>query len=206
MRAYPGLALVALVCAGPVAAEELEGVPAKPPVAKSPVPKPPAPKPPTPPSKPQAASPQIASPQIAPPKAAAPAAPPTPVATFDVVTQENLLWAALANGDQAAVGGLLAEDVVLVGRDGLRRKADFLTTLSQCRISAVQVSDTVRRPLTADVTGLAYRVRYQASCQGQQVAGDQTETSIWMRQGPSWRLVLHTEIATPPPPAPPPAP
>lgn len=170
-----GVALIALLLAAPAAAEE--ATPPAPAVKPAP-PKPPAPKP-----KPKA-----------PPAPPAPAPPP---ATFDVVDQETRLWRAMTDGDQAAIGAMLADDVVLVGRNGVRGKAELLASLAACRLSEAQISDTRVRPLTVDVIALAYRVRYRASCAGEPIPADLNETSVWMRQGPAWRLMLHTETATP---------
>lgn len=187
------LASLALFLATPALAEGPVQTPPKPAAVtstalKAAASKPVPPKPAAKPAEPKAAAPKPPAPKPEPP-------PPQP--TFDVLQEETRLWRAISSGDQSALGALLADDVVVVGRNGMRGKAELLASITACAISGVEIVNPRVRPLTTDTIALAYRIRYRATCVGEPIMSDLNETSVWMRWGPSWRLMMHSETVSP---------
>jgi len=107
---------------------------------------------------------------------------------------ETRVWQALADGDAAADGALLAPDFLGVYATGFAGPAEHVAQLSGGpTVAAFALSDARLLPLGPDRALLAYRADYSRA------GADRPEamyvSSIWEARGDGWRNVFSQDTA-----------
>jgi hypothetical protein len=128
------------------------------------------------------------------------ASPPEPV---EIVTQEQHLWTAFAEGDFNAVRSLLTPDYIQIDSN-IQAFDTTLIFLKHCRLTAYELRDLQVRILSPDSALTAYHVVNTFNCgtadKPQSKSYDNNSMTVWVRQhGTSkWLVQAHTETPVKP--------
>jgi hypothetical protein len=107
---------------------------------------------------------------------------------------ERQTWQALTDRDAKAIKELWAEDFVGILSTGIRRtKADVLSTLADLTIRAATLRDVRLTKLDANVAMLNYKLERTSSFQGKELPSSCLVSSVWVRRGSRWQVMLYQE-------------
>jgi hypothetical protein len=115
----------------------------------------------------------------------------------ELVKLERRYWQALKDKDVDAAMELTDEPCIVAGAQGVgvidhpayvRMMEHASWTIVDFEMDDVQV-----RPLGTDTAVLAYTVHEELEVDGEPVAVDAADTSIWVRRDGRWRCATHTE-------------
>jgi len=106
-----------------------------------------------------------------------------------ILAMEHRVWLALITGDAAEDHALLSEDFLGVYPSGFADRADHAGQLDDGpSVAAYQLSQIQARAIGADHALLSYRAVYRR--QGQSVEEAMYVSSLWQRNGDSWRNIF----------------
>ncbi len=108
----------------------------------------------------------------------------------EILAADARRFAAMIQGDQAALDGLLAGDLTYTHSSGqVETKAQFLESLRSgtLRYLSAQPSDQAVR-LYGDTAVVTGRAEVKVSNQGQEAALSLRFTEVWVRSGGAWKL------------------
>jgi ketosteroid isomerase-like protein len=109
----------------------------------------------------------------------------------EILAADARRFAAMVQGDQAALDGLLADDLTYTHSSGqLETKAQFLESLrsGKLRYLSVQPSDQAVR-LYGDTAVVTGRAEVKVSSQGRDAAALSLRfTEVWVKSGGAWKL------------------
>jgi hypothetical protein len=115
---------------------------------------------------------------------------------IEIVTQEQLLWTTMAEGDFATVRKLFTTDFIEVDSH-IAALDTLLVTLQQCHLTQYELRDLQVRILEPNSALTAYHVVDTFDCG---TAGkpdlhhfDNNDTTVWVRHSGKWLAQLHTE-------------
>lgn len=118
----------------------------------------------------------------------------------EVIQMERSLWEALAAGDHATFGDYLADDVRLVGGEGVVGKQDLMSQLEGATVEAYEVGDfQVTRPGSdVAVVVYSYSETFRPAEADSATTFEGWATSVWENRDGTWQVVLHQSSAPPP--------
>ena len=108
----------------------------------------------------------------------------------EILAADARRFAAMVQGDQKALDGLLADDLTYTHSSGhLDTKARFLESLKSgtLRYLSIQPSDQLVR-LYGDTAVVTGRAEVKAHSQGQDLAVTLLFTEVWVKSGGAWKL------------------
>ncbi|MGV6872066.1 nuclear transport factor 2 family protein [Pseudochelatococcus sp. B33] len=115
----------------------------------------------------------------------------------EILKLEREYWRTMAEGDHATSAKMLAERAVVVGSEGThsftpdeyRKMADSTGwEIVDWRMSEERV--VFPTPASAVVT---YRILQTARHEGKELRIEAWDSTVWLREGDSWKCILHTE-------------
>lgn len=108
----------------------------------------------------------------------------------EILAADARRFAAMVQGDQAALEGLLADDLTYTHSNGqLETRAQFLESLrsgTMRYLSAEPSGQEVR--LYGDTAVVTGRAEIKASLQGQELVLSLRFTEVWVKSGGAWKL------------------
>jgi hypothetical protein len=116
----------------------------------------------------------------------------------ELVKLERRYWQALKDKDIDAAMELTDEPCIVAGAQGvgLIDHPTYVRMMEHASWTIVDfdIGDDVQvRPLGEDTAVLAYTVHEELEVDGEPVAFDAADTSIWVRRDGRWRCASHTE-------------
>jgi hypothetical protein len=116
----------------------------------------------------------------------------------ELVKLERRYWQALKDKDVDAAMELTDEPCIVAGAQGVGviDHPTYIRMMEHARWTIVdfEIGDDVQvRPLGTDTAVLAYTVHEELEVDGEPVAFDAADTSIWVRRDGRWRCATHTE-------------
>lgn len=117
----------------------------------------------------------------------------------EVIQMERSLWEAL-EGDRATFEDYLADDIVLVGGEGVDGKRDLMRQLEGATVEAFEIGDfQVTRP-GSGVAVVVYRYSetFRPADADSAITFEGWATSVWENRDTAWQVVLHQSSAPPP--------
>ena len=108
----------------------------------------------------------------------------------DILAADARRFTAMVQGDQAALDGLLADDLTYTHSSGqMESKAQFLESLrsGKLRYLSAQPSDQAVR-LYGDTAVVTGRAEIKANNQGQELVLSLRFTEVWVKSGGTWKL------------------
>lgn len=122
------------------------------------------------------------------------------VTSQEVIAMERSVWEALAAGDHATFGDYLADDVQLVGGEGVDGKQSLMSQLEGAAVESYEIGDF---QVTQPGSGVAVVVyRYSETFRPAEADSATTfegwATSVWENRDGTWQVVLHQSSAPPP--------
>ncbi len=141
--------------------------------------------------------------------AATPTTSPAMSAADTVITdREKAIWDAIKRGDSAAVSGMLADEFVLIGNDGIYDKKRTLDSLKTFKPTEVTFADWKVVSVDKDAAVVTYTVTAKGTSNGRPIPETPARSSsLWINRGGTWVGMYHQETdvhtaAAPPPAAP----
>lgn len=118
----------------------------------------------------------------------------------DVIQMERSVWELLSEGDYAAFEEKLADDVMLVGGDGVVGKQELMSQLEGGTMESYEVGDFQVMQPGPDVAIVTYRYSETFRAADADSAADfgGWATSVWENRDGTWLVVLHQSSSTPP--------
>lgn len=122
------------------------------------------------------------------------------VTSEDVIQLERTIWEALAAGEYATFGEHVADDVMLVGADGVIGKQDLMSELEGATVEAYEVGDFQVSQPGSDVAIVVYSFSetFRPADADSAVTYTGWATSVWENRAGTWQVVLHQSSETPP--------
>ncbi len=109
--------------------------------------------------------------------------------------RERQLWLAYQSRDRARIEALIAPDAIDVGAGGILTRDEVLAAVEQMRIQSFEIDDVRVRSLGPDAEIVVSRSTVHGTHRGKPFASSVVRsTSVWARDGESWRLVHRSEI------------
>lgn len=136
------------------------------------------------------------------------AASPTPAAgptQADLEAKERQTWEAIKAKNWDAFGGLLADDFLLVSKDGIANKAQTLEGIKMYELTEYTFADIRVLKVDADLAVITYTANETTNENGKPTPGKPARcSSAWVNRGGKWLAVYHqeSEIAEMPSPSP----
>lgn len=115
----------------------------------------------------------------------------------ELVALEKRYWNAIREKDATTAADLSDDPCIVVGAQGvseigteaLARMLDGATY----ELESFAIEDVHLRRLSQDVAALAYKVKENLVVDGEKVALEAFDSSIWQRRDGRWVCVVHTE-------------
>lgn len=121
------------------------------------------------------------------------------VSEQQVIEMERGLWQALGEGDYQAFGQSIADDIVLVGADGVVGKQALMDQLEGSTVEAYELGDFQVMQPGSDVAVVTYS--YSETFRPAEADSATTftgwATSVWENRDGSWVTVLHQSSEAP---------
>src|SRR5512133_778501 len=116
----------------------------------------------------------------------------------ELVKLERRYWQALKDKDVDAAMELTDEPCIVAGAQGVGviDHPTYIRMMEHASWTIVdfEIGDDIQvRPLGTDTAVLAYTVHEELEVDGEPVAFDAADTSIWVRRDGRWRCATHTE-------------
>jgi hypothetical protein len=127
---------------------------------------------------------------------AAPVASATPAGPTqaDLEAKERQVWDAIKAKNWDAFGGMLADDFVIVGSDGVMTKAQMLGDMKKYDLTEYTLSDFRMTKVDADLAVLTYTTSEKSTYDGKPTPGKPTyASSAWVNRGGKWLAAYHQE-------------
>lgn len=122
------------------------------------------------------------------------------VSSQDVIAMERAVWEELSQGNMEAFGEQLADDVVLIGGEGVLSKQEVMSRLEGATMESYELGDFEVMQPGSDVAMVVYRYSetFQPSEADSMISVSGWATSVWENRDGTWQVVLHQSSATPP--------
>jgi uncharacterized protein (TIGR02246 family) len=119
----------------------------------------------------------------------------------ELVSLETRYWQALKDKDVEAAIALTDEPCIVAGARGValidhRAYVDMMEKASWTIVDFDIRDDVQVRVLDDDTAIVAYTVHEELTVDGEPVAFDAADTSMWLRRDGRWLCALHTESLT----------
>lgn len=122
------------------------------------------------------------------------------ITSEEVIQMERSVWEALAAGEHATFGDYLADDIMLIGGEGVVGKQELMGELEGATVEAYEIGDfQVTRP-GSGVAVVAYRYSetFRPADADSATTFEGWATSVWENRDGTWQVVLHQSSAPPP--------
>jgi len=123
----------------------------------------------------------------------------------DLEAKERQVWEAIKAKKWDDLGGMLADDALLVGRDGVSTKAQVMTDIKKYDLTEYTLSDFKLIKVDADLAVINYTSVEKSTYDGKASSGKPTLcSSAWANRGGKWLAVYHQEsekVEMPPAPS-----
>jgi hypothetical protein len=117
--------------------------------------------------------------------------------TQELIALENRFWTALLESDGNAAAALIDEPCLVVGAQGTgefdKQTLAGMIANAPYQMLDYQLGDIAVRLVGDGVAILCYRVTEELVVDGQPVALEAFDSSVWVRNGDTWLSVMHTE-------------
>lgn len=122
------------------------------------------------------------------------------VTSQDVIEMERSVWEALAAGDHATFGDYLADDVWLVGGEGIVGKQELMGELEGVSVESYEIGDFQVTQPGSGVAVVAYRYSetFRPADADSATTVEGWATSVWENRDGTWQVVMHQSSAPPP--------
>lgn len=122
------------------------------------------------------------------------------VSSQDVIAMERAVWEELSEGNMEAFGEQLADDVVLIGGEGVLGKQEIVSMLEGATMESYELGDFQVMQPGSDVAMVVYRYSetFQPAEADSMMSVSGWATSVWENRDGTWQVVLHQSSATPP--------
>jgi len=132
----------------------------------------------------------------------------TPVAAgptqADIEAKERQVWDALKAKNWDAFAGLMSEDFVIVGANGVQTRAQMMEEIKKYDLTEYSLSDIKFVKVDPDLAIITYTATEKSSYDGHPMPSKPTRaSSAWVNKGGKWMSAYHQETEveemTPPP-------
>ena len=117
----------------------------------------------------------------------------------ELIAKERAFWDTMASKDGKTAGAMTADGCIVVGAQGVgainaqvmeKMMADGKWELKSYSIDekSLQV-----KFVNDDLAIIAYKVNEQVTVEGETIPVEAYDSSVWVREGATWRCALHTE-------------
>lgn len=122
------------------------------------------------------------------------------VTSEEMIQMERGLWEALAAGEYATFGEHLADDMQLIGGEGVISKQDFMGSLEGASMESYEVGDfQVSMPGSGvAIVTYSYSETFRPADADSAVDYSGWATSVWENRDGTWLTVLHQSSEAPP--------
>ena len=114
-----------------------------------------------------------------------------------IIDQEKRFWTAMKDKDVETAQSMIHEDCLITGPMGTMRvgpeKYAEMTRDGQWTLDNFEFSDVNVTFPTDDVGVIAYKVHQTGEMKGKPMDLNAADSTTWLREGDSWKVVLHTE-------------
>lgn len=134
--------------------------------------------------------------------AATATATPAVVSQADIEAKERQVWDAIKAKNWDAFAGLLSDDFIVVGGDGVQTKAQMLEEIKKYDLKEYSFADIKFIRVDPDLAILTYTATEKSSFDGHETPSNPTRaSSAWVNKGGKWVAAYHqeTEAAQTPP-------
>ncbi len=114
-----------------------------------------------------------------------------PASVDPYISLDQQLWAALLAYDFATFANLLADDVMLVATDGVRRtKAEYIARLPQFTFGVCSQDNFVVQPIASNSAVVNYTAHISGTSKGEKLEATLSISSIWAERNGNWQIVF----------------
>lgn len=114
-----------------------------------------------------------------------------------IIDQEKRFWTSMKDKDVETAQSMIHEDCLITGPMGTMRvgpeKYAEMTRDGQWRLDQFDLTDVEVTFPTDDVAVIAYKVHQTGEMKGRPMDLHAADSTTWVRDGDSWKVVLHTE-------------
>jgi len=116
----------------------------------------------------------------------------------EILAADDRRFAAMVQGDQAALDGLLADDLTYTHSSGqLETKTQFLESLRSGKLRYLSAEPADREVrLYGDVAVVTGRATVKASMDGKELLLPLRFTEVWVKRGGAWKLAAWQSTRT----------
>lgn len=117
----------------------------------------------------------------------------------EAIQLERGVWELLAEGDYAGFGDRLADDIKLVGAEGVIGKQALLDQLEGSEVEAYELGEFQVMQPGSGVAAVVYRYSetFRPPGADSAISFGGWATSVWENRGGTWRAVLHHATEAP---------
>ena len=108
--------------------------------------------------------------------------------------REQRMWATVQAGDMEVFRAELDDEFIAVYPFGINDKAGEVASLERQKLQSFKLSDFLVRPLSDRAELVNYTASVKGSYEGTDISGDYRVTSVWKKDGASWKLAYHSEM------------
>lgn len=122
----------------------------------------------------------------------------------DIEAKERQVWDALKAKNWDAFGGMLSDDFITVGMDGVKTKTQMLEELKKYDLKEYSLSDIKFIKVDQDLVILNYTATEKSSYDGKEMPSNPVHaSSAWVNKGGKWLGAYHQETEVVERPTPP---
>ncbi len=117
-----------------------------------------------------------------------------PKVEAQIIALEKAGWEAWKNKDAAWYQTNLAADVMHVSGSGVANKAQLISSLADCDVKSVALSDFKLLMITKDSALITFVGRQEAVCGGKPQPAIVRASAAYAKRGGKWLNVFYTEV------------
>ena len=112
----------------------------------------------------------------------------------DIEAKERAIWDAIKAKNWDAFAGMLSDDFVIVGGDGVQTKSQMMDDIKKYDLTEYTLSDFRFVKVDADLAVITYTSTEKSSYDGRPSPGKPTRaSSAWVNKGGKWLAAYHQE-------------
>ena len=118
--------------------------------------------------------------------------------TMEALGREKAVWQAVKDQKLDDFAAMMAPNYVGLYPDGPRTVAPDVAQIKNVALHDFELSFFDARPIDPDTIAATYRIDVSGQVHGTAFTGRYWVSSVWHREGGTWRAVLHTQTLAAP--------
>jgi hypothetical protein len=112
----------------------------------------------------------------------------------DIESKERAVWDALKSKNWDAFAGMLADDFIIVGQEGVQTKAQAVETIRKYDMTEYSFADIKFVKVDADLAIISYTATEKSTYDGHPMPSKPSRaSSAWVNKGGKWLVAYHQE-------------